>query len=48
MWVNIHFPEEVNLSRLKLIAMFLFALCKVKTVGYEKLANAFDCPALAS
>ncbi|WP_157754705.1 hypothetical protein [Salinivirga cyanobacteriivorans] len=22
--------------------MFVFALCKVQTVGFEKLANAFD------
>ena len=28
--------------------MFVFALCKVQTVGFEKLANAFDNVALAS
>jgi len=28
--------------------MFVFALCKVQTVGFEKLANAFDSNAMAS
>jgi len=46
--LDTHFQGKVNLSRLKLIAMFVFALCKVQTVGFEKLANAFDSEALAS
>ncbi len=46
--LDTHFQGKVNLSRLKLIAMFVFALCKVQTVGFEKLANAFDSGALAA
>lgn len=46
--LNTHFQGKVNLSRLKLITMFVFALCKVQTVGFEKLANAFDSPAQAA
>ena len=46
--LNVHFQGKVNLSRLKLISMFVFALCKVQTVGFEKLANAFDSEALAA
>jgi len=46
--LDTHFQGKINLSRLKLIAMFVFALCKVQTVGFEKLANAFDSEALAA
>ena len=46
--LDTHFQGKVNLSRLKLISMFVIALCKVQTVGFEKLANAFDSEALAS
>lgn len=46
--LNTHFKGKVNLSRLKLITMFVFALCKVQTVGFEKLANAFDSGAMAA
>ena len=45
--LNTHFEGKVNLSRLKFICMFVFALCKVQTVGFEKLANAFDSKAQA-
>lgn len=45
--LNIHFEGKINLSRLKFISMFVFALCKVQTVGFEKLANAFDSKAHA-
>ena len=40
--LDTHFQGKVNLSRLKLMAMFVFALCKVQMVGFEKFANAFD------
>lgn len=30
------------MARVKLISMFVIALCKVQTVTFEKLANAFD------
>jgi hypothetical protein len=46
--MNAQFNGEINLARLKLISMFVFALCKVQTVGFEKLANAFDSPAMAA
>ena len=36
--LNPHFQGKVNLLKLKRIAMFVFALCKVQTVSFEKLA----------
>ena len=46
--LNTNFKGKVNLSRLKLMSMFVMALCKVQTVGFEKLSNAFDSKAKAS
>ena len=40
-----HFKGKINLARVKLIAYFITALCKVQTVTFEKLANAFDTTA---
>ena len=40
--LNSHFQGTVNLARVKLIAYFIIALCKVQTVNFEKLSNAFD------
>lgn len=40
--LNTHFKGRINLARVKFIAYFIIALCKVQTVGFEKLANAFD------
>lgn len=40
--LNLHFKGKVNLARVKLISYFVIALCKVQTVTFEKLANAFD------
>lgn|SRR5690554_242117 len=37
-----HFQGTINLARIKLIAFIVTALCKVQTVNFEKLANAFD------
>lgn len=37
-----HFKGEINLARVKLIALFITALCKVKTINYDRLASAFD------
>ncbi len=45
--MNEQFKGKINLARLKLISMFVIALCKVQTVGFEKLANAFDTEAKA-
>jgi hypothetical protein len=45
--LDTHFQGKVNKARLKLMAMFVIALCKVQTVGFEKLSNAFDSEALA-
>ena len=43
--LNSHFQKKINLSRVKLISHFVIALCKVQTVTFEKLANAFDTQA---
>ena len=40
--LNTHFKGKINLARVKLIAHFITALCKVQTVTFEKLANAFN------
>ncbi len=46
--LNTQFKGKINLARVKLIAMFVCALCKVQTVNFEKLANAFDAKAKAA
>ncbi|WP_449397382.1 hypothetical protein, partial [Cryomorpha ignava] len=40
--LHTHFKGTTNLARIKLIAFFITALCKVQTVNFDKLANAFD------
>jgi hypothetical protein len=40
--LNTHFQGEINLARVKLISHIIIALCKVQTVTFEKLSNAFD------
>ena len=40
--LNTHFRGKLNLARVKLISLFVCSLCKVQTVTYDKLANAFD------
>ncbi|GHV39305.1 hypothetical protein FACS1894179_04020 [Bacteroidia bacterium] len=37
-----HLGTKINLARIKLMAHFIIALCKVQTITLEKLANAFD------
>ncbi len=39
------FEGKINLARIKLISHFIIALCKVQSVTFEKLANAFDSEA---
>jgi hypothetical protein len=36
---------RMNLARIKFFGMFICALCKVQTVGFEKLATAFETDA---
>lgn len=43
--LNSHFQGKLNLSRVKFISHFIIALCKVQTVTFEKLSNAFDTKA---
>ena len=40
-----HEQSGWNFARVKFFVLFICALCKVKTVGFEKLATAFDSPA---
>lgn len=42
-----HFGGKMNLAGIKFISSFILALCKVRTVTFEKLANAFDTPVKA-
>lgn len=37
-----HFKGELNLARVQLICLFITALCKVKTINYDRLASGFD------
>ena len=43
--LNTQFSGTLNLARVKLIALFICSLCKLQTVTFSKLANAFDCEA---
>jgi hypothetical protein len=45
--LDTHFEGKINRARVKLIAHFVCALCKVRTVCFGKLANAFDHTASA-
>jgi Transposase DDE domain len=40
-----HFKGELNLARVKLICLFITALCKIKTINYDRLACGFDTKA---
>jgi hypothetical protein len=40
-----HFKGELNLARVKLICLFIVALCKIKTINYDRLACGFDTKA---
>jgi len=42
------FKGKLNLARVKLIALFITSICKVQTVTFSKLANAFDSTADSS
>ena len=41
------FKKNINLAHIKLIALFMMALCKAKTVCFSKLSAFFDSPAKA-
>lgn len=43
-----HKQSGWNLARVKFFVLMISALCKVQTVGFEKLASAFDCQASTS
>lgn len=40
-----YFENNFNLARIKFICLFLNALCKVKTVNYDRLASGFETEA---
>lgn len=44
--LNSQLKGNLNFARIKFIAMFICALCKVQNVGFQKLAIAFDGNAL--
>jgi len=45
--LNEHFKGKLNFARVQFIAMFISSLCKVQTVTFSKIANAFDSTAKA-
>jgi hypothetical protein len=46
--VEIFKADKLNLARIKFISLFIIALSKVQTVGFEKLAVAFEGKAKTS
>lgn len=40
-----HFKGDFNLARVKLISLFIKALCVVKTINYDRLASVFESEA---
>lgn len=45
--LRIYFEKNVNLAHIKLISLFIMALCKAKTVCFSLLSTYFDSPAKA-
>lgn len=43
-----HFKDFLNLSRIRLICLFISSLCKVRSVNFLKLSSGFDNNTLAS
>jgi hypothetical protein len=43
-----HLSKDLNLSSIRLVCLFITALCKVKSVNYSKLSAGFDSPSAAS
>ena len=43
-----HFTDVLNLARIRLICLFVNALCKVKSVNFSKLSVGFDTKTKAS
>ncbi|MCQ2283902.1 MAG: hypothetical protein MJZ57_03250 [Bacteroidales bacterium] len=41
------FSKNINLAHIKLISLFMMALCKARTVCFCKLSTCFDSPAKA-
>lgn len=41
-----HFSNHLNLARIRLICLFITALCKVKSVNFSKLSLGFDTKAI--
>lgn len=43
-----HMAGDLNLARIRLICLFIIALCKVKSVNFVKVSAGFDSRSLAS
>lgn len=43
--LSVFFEKNINLAHIKLISLFIMALCTVKTVCFSLLSTAFDSPA---
>ncbi|WP_434979134.1 IS4 family transposase [Daejeonia sp. YH14] len=43
-----HMGKDLHLARIRLICLFITALCKAKSVNFVKVSAAFDTPSLAS
>ena len=40
--LHANFGDNLSLARIKFLALFICALCKVQTVGFEKIATGFE------
>ncbi len=45
---RLHSLSEWNLARVKFFVLLICALCKVQTVGFDKLSTAFNSAAVAA
>lgn len=43
--LQLHLGKSMNLARIRFLSLMIFALYKVQSVSFEKLATAFDSKA---
>lgn len=43
-----HLGKDLHLARIRVICLFITALCKTKSVNFVKVSAGFDSPSLAS
>src|SRR5690606_12310944 len=46
--IRVHLGKDLHLARIRLICLFITALCKATSVNFVKVSAAFESPSLAS